>query len=185
MSTSPQSPQPEVPPGGWERPAVLAQPPPGGYRLADWGRRAVAFIVDGIIIGIPTTLVVAVLVFGFANVDTAGGVGGLVVASLLSLLVLVAVAALYAPLLMMRQGARNGQTWGKQMLGIRVIRTSGEPFDFWAAAFREVVIRGIAVGIASTFIPLVPFLLDVLWPLWDDENRALHDFAASTRVIEA
>jgi uncharacterized RDD family membrane protein YckC len=185
MSTSPQSPRPEVPPGGWEQPAVPTPPPPGSYRLADWGRRAVAYVVDGIIIGIPTAIVAGILVFGFANVDSGAGIGGLVVASLLSLLVLAAVAVLYAPLLMMREGAKNGQTWGKQALGIRVIRTSAEPFDFWTAAFREVVIKGIAVGIASTFVPFVPFLLDVLWPLWDDENRALHDFAASTRVVMA
>jgi uncharacterized RDD family membrane protein YckC len=28
-------------------------------------------------------------------------------------------------------------------------------------------------------------LIDVLWPLWDEENRALHDFVVNTRVIRA
>lgn len=28
-------------------------------------------------------------------------------------------------------------------------------------------------------------LLNYLWPLWDKENRALHDMAASTRVVRA
>ena len=24
---------------------------------------------------------------------------------------------------------------------------------------------------------------DALWPLWDDENRALHDFVVNSRVV--
>jgi hypothetical protein len=28
-------------------------------------------------------------------------------------------------------------------------------------------------------------LLDVLWPLWDDQDRALHDMVVSTHVIRA
>jgi hypothetical protein len=26
-------------------------------------------------------------------------------------------------------------------------------------------------------------LVDVLWPLWDEENRALHDFIVNTRTV--
>ena len=29
-----------------------------------------------------------------------------------------------------------------------------------------------------------PRSLDILWPLWDEENRALHDFIVSTRVVK-
>jgi len=29
------------------------------------------------------------------------------------------------------------------------------------------------------------WLLDILWPLWDEENRALHDFVVNTRSIKA
>ena len=43
-------------------------------------------------------------------------------------------ALFYAPLLMSAPGTRNGQTWGKQVLGIRSMRDNGEPFDFGAAA---------------------------------------------------
>ena len=31
---------------------------------------------------------------------------------------------------MVRKGEHNGQTWGKQVVGIRVIRDNGQPFDF-------------------------------------------------------
>ena len=46
---------------------------------------------------------------------------------------------------------------------------------------REVVVKWLlfdAVLGAVTF-GLAP-LLDVLWPLWDEENRALHDFIVGT-----
>jgi hypothetical protein len=32
---------------------------------------------------------------------------------------------------------------------------------------------------------VVPFLLDVLWPLGDGQDEALHDKLVSTRVIRA
>jgi uncharacterized RDD family membrane protein YckC len=86
---------------------------------------------------------------------------------------------------MMRQGARNGQTLGKQVVGIRVVRDSGEPMGFGWAALREVVVKNLAVNIASSIIPFVPWLLNYLWPLWDDENRALHDMVVATHVVRA
>ena len=53
------------------------------------------------------------------------------------------------------------------------------------AALREVVIKVLLVGIASSIIPVLPWLLDILWPLWDDENRALHDMIVQTHVVKA
>jgi uncharacterized RDD family membrane protein YckC len=94
-----------------------------------------------------------------------------------------AVLLLYAPVLMMRRGAHNGQTLGKQMIGITVVRDTGEPMNFAWSALREVVVKGLAVGIASTIIPFVPWFLDNFWPLWDDQNRALHDMAVQTHVV--
>ena len=42
---------------------------------------------------------------------------------------------------------------------------------------REVVVKWLLFGVVAARSPfgLAP-LLDVLWPLWDEENRALHDF---------
>jgi uncharacterized RDD family membrane protein YckC len=96
-----------------------------------------------------------------------------------------AVVLLYAPLLMARNGPRNGQTWGKQLLNIRVVRDNGEAFNFGSAAMREVVVKFLAVNIASSIIPFIPWFLDYFWPLWDDQNRALHDMAVSTHVLTA
>ena len=36
--------------------------------------------------------------------------------------------------------------------------------------------------VAGAAVGGLAFLLDSLWPLWDRENRALHDMLALTRV---
>ena len=38
-------------------------------------------------------------------------------------------------------------------------------------------------GVVGGFFASIPTILDVLWPLWDDENRALHDMIVRTHVL--
>jgi uncharacterized RDD family membrane protein YckC len=169
-----------VPPGGWQQP--VARPTGGwvGRPLASWGSRVGAQVIDWLVLLIPAAIVTALLIGGYDADSSAGELIGL---SILSFVIWSAIVLLYAPLLMIRGGARNGQTLGKQLVGITVVRDSGEPFGFWWAVLREVVVKNLAVGIASSIIPLLPWLLNYLWPLWDDENRALHDMVVSTHVI--
>jgi uncharacterized RDD family membrane protein YckC len=137
-------------------------------------------VIDWLILLIPV-VVLAVIVAAIAfSSDT-----GAWVTAIVGFLAYLVVALFYAPLLMAREGRGNGQTWGKQILGIRVVRDSGEPFSFGYAAVREILVKGLGVGIASSIIPFIPFLLDYLWPLWDDENRAVHDIVVSTHVVSA
>ncbi len=192
----PQSPAPggyggPVPPGGWQQPVGAAPPQavaasPG--QLAGWGARLGAYLIDALIIAVPFLIIFFALVagavgFGESNDDAAAG--GLIAGGILTVLTFAAVALLYAPLLMRRDGERNGQTWGKQIIGIRAVRDNGQAWSFGSAALREVVIKGLAVGIASSIIPLIPWFLNFFWPLWDDQNRALHDMAVSSHVVKA
>jgi uncharacterized RDD family membrane protein YckC len=172
-----------VPPGGWQQP--IARPESGwaGRPLASWGSRLGAYLIDFLIVLIPVVLLAIVIFGGAADGDSS--VWEWVGASILYALLFGVVFLLYAPLLMIRQGERNGQTLGKQMVGIRVVRDNGEPFGFGWAALREVVLKQIAVNVASSIIPFIPWFLNFFWPLWDDQNRALHDMAASTHVIRA
>jgi uncharacterized RDD family membrane protein YckC len=89
----------------------------------------------------------------------------------------------YAPVLMAREGANNGQTWGKQIVGITVVRNAGEPVGMGFAFLREVVVKNLLFGWIGSFFAGIPTLLDYLWPLWDDENRCLHDMVVSTHVV--
>jgi uncharacterized RDD family membrane protein YckC len=170
---------PEAPAGGWQQAPPSAQGW-AGQPLASWGSRAGAAVLDGLILLVPFVLLVVIVVVVALSSDAGGILTGIV-----SFLLYLVLLLLYAPLLMARSGARNGQTLGKQMLGIRVVRNNGQPMDFAWSALREVVVKGLAVGIASSIIPLLPWLLDVCWPLWDGENRALHDMAVQTHVVRA
>ena len=177
----------QIPPGGWERP--IPGPPQITAPFASWGSRAGAAIIDMVVILVPAAILGAAIFGGFtaafSDADSGLDVLGAVAAGLAYLLLLIVVGIIYAPLLMRRPGARNGQTWGKQLFGIRVVRTNGVPMDFGWSVVREPLVKGLGLGLASTVIPLVPYLLDVLWPLWDDENRAVHDMVVGTRVVQA
>jgi uncharacterized RDD family membrane protein YckC len=185
---APPAPSPEsppgyggpVPPGGWQQPIARPAGAWVGQPLASWGSRVGATLIDWLVLLIPAAILSALLIGGY---DTDSSAGELIGFSILSFVLWSAIVLLYAPLLMIRGGERNGQTLGKQVVGITVVRDSGEPFGFWWAVLREVVVKNLAVGIASSIIPLIPWLLNYLWPLWDDENRALHDMVVSTHVI--
>jgi len=151
--------------------------------LAGWWRRVGAQAIDGLIIGIVALILIVPFGIGAIGADTDGGVVAAAIGILVSGLVVVVVALIYAPLLMAKT---NGQTLGRMATGIRVVRTSGQPMDFSTAALREVVFKALLIGtIANTFTFGLASLLDVLWPLWDEENRALHDFPAHTRTVVA
>jgi uncharacterized RDD family membrane protein YckC len=177
-----------VSPGGWRQPVARAAGDAAwvGRPLASWGSRVAAAVIDGLIIGIPAVvLFVAFLgsAVGLTGDDSDASAWAVIGGLLLWFVLVAAFALLYAPATMARRGAHNGQTWGKQLLGIRVLRDNGKAMSFGWAALREVVIKGLAVGIASSIVPVVPYVVDVLWPLWDDENRALHDMAVQTHVV--
>jgi uncharacterized RDD family membrane protein YckC len=185
----PQAPGPEGPPsyggpvpaGGWQQP-IAQQAGPGwaGRPLASWGSRAAAYLIDGLILLVPAIVLTIIVVAIAAGSDT-----GAIVTGIVGFLAYLAVALIYAPVLMARDGQNNGQTWGKQMLNIRVVRDSGEPMSFGWAALREIGVKGFAVTIASSIIPFIPWFLNYFWPLWDDQNRALHDMICSTHVVSA
>ncbi|MET0513258.1 MAG: RDD family protein, partial [Thermoleophilaceae bacterium] len=179
-----------VPPSGWQQPIAPARSDAAwvGQPLASWGSRVAAAIIDGLIISIPAVALFLILVGGSVGItggDDDASAWAIVGVSFLWVLIVAAIALLYAPATMARQGEHNGQTWGKQLIGIRVLHDHHDRMTFAWAALREVVIKFLLVGIASSIIPVLPWLLDILWPLWDDENRALHDMIVQTHVVKA
>jgi uncharacterized RDD family membrane protein YckC len=93
---------------------------------------------------------------------------------------------LYYPALMRHT---DGRTLGKIALGIQVVRTDGRAMSTVRAAWREIALKSVLLGLLGA-LPLVGlvvsqfyFWADGFWPLWDQENRALHDMLAGTRVI--
>jgi uncharacterized RDD family membrane protein YckC len=163
---------------------VFGQPLAGRYVLATWLSRVGAGVIDGLIIGavamVPFLVLGAALGVGFAA-DSDATIWAAIVGFLLWIACLSFVALLYAPVLMART---NGKTLGRMVFNIRVVRTSGAPVTFWFAFLREVVVKSILFGIVGSMTAGIASILDVLWPLWDEENRALHDFIVSTRVVQ-
>jgi uncharacterized RDD family membrane protein YckC len=156
----------------------------GRYVLASWLSRVGAQLIDGLIIGVGAIILFLPIgaALGIAGAsDSDAGIGAAVVGLLFWVLCVTIVAFLYAPVLMART---NGKTLGRMAMNIRVVKTSGEPITFGFAMLREVVVKSIVFGIAGSFTFGLAPLLDVLWPLWDEENRALHDSIVSTRVVK-
>ena len=169
--------------GGEYMAPTPATPAAGTYRLAGWGRRVGAFVVDMIVLLVPFLVVLSALGVGFFG-DSDGaddGVVGFIVAVIISSLVFAVIALLYAPVMMART---NGKTLGRMATGIRVVRADGSPITFGFAAIREIAVKGLLIGGLGGAITFgLAFVLDSLWPLWDDENRALHDFVVNTRTV--
>jgi uncharacterized RDD family membrane protein YckC len=154
----------------------------GRYVLAGWWSRVGAALIDGIIISVVAVALLAIFGVGFASTDSDTGAGALVVGALISGLAFAVAALLYAPLMMAKT---NGKTLGRMAVGNRVVRANGQPMTFGWAMLREVAVKWLlfnAVGGSITFG--LAGLVDVLWPLWDDENRALHDFIVDTRTVK-
>jgi uncharacterized RDD family membrane protein YckC len=175
------------PPGASGMPSYAPHDHPAGgpWRLAGWWSRVGATIIDSIVIGVMATVLLVVLgaigATGFIADDTAGLVT-VMLALFVGTLCAVAAALVYAPLMMAKT---NGRTLGRMATGIRVVRANGKPIDFGWAMLREVVVKGLLFNVvAGSFTLGLAYLIDVLWPLWDEENRALHDMVVDSRVIK-
>jgi uncharacterized RDD family membrane protein YckC len=71
----------------------------------------------------------------------------------------------------------DGQTLGKRALGIAVRHMNGGPISLGQALGRAYLRSAMFV------FAYVPWIVDSLWPLWQSQNRSLHDLAASTVVV--
>ena len=69
----------------------------------------------------------------------------------------------------------TGQTIGKRIMGVRVVRMDGQRMKAGNSVRR----------ILMYFVSMVPFFLGFLWILIDDERRGWHDKVANTCVIYA
>jgi len=176
-------------PGGEHRPPAPDVP---SYALAGWWSRVGAVLVDDLVLLVP--LIVLEVVLGQYQTTHYIAANGTVATSVTSRFTWVdgALWLGYAAALLVRVGVRNGQTFGKQATHIRILRNDGERVDLQTVLVREALAKGTLAGvlIASvannrTLIALFAlyWLADYLWPLWDRENRALHDLIAGTHVV--
>src|SRR5262245_3633409 len=126
---------------------------PSGPR-ASFGRRAVALIIDWLLLGL-----VYAIVWAITNQQLGGIVelaGGLVYFAYF-------------------EGGPTGQTLGKRAMGIRVydFSSTGGPIGFGRGVIRYLgrLLSGLACG------------LGYLWMLWDREKQCWQDKIATTVVV--
>ena len=154
------------------------------YVLSGWWRRVGAHLIDAVIVcALALVLLVAITApfsIGFF-VNDGVGIAAVIVGGLFAILCVFIAALLYAPAMMART---DGRTLGRMVTGIRVVRASGEPMTFGVAFVREVLVKWFlfAAVLGSVTFGLAG-LVDYLWPLWDEENRALHDYVVNTRTV--
>jgi uncharacterized RDD family membrane protein YckC len=156
-------------------PPVPAIQTPLGPAYATFWRRFAARFLDGLLVGIPT---IVVLVSMLSDLDPDTGITVAQRDRLFSVgLVTQAISAVYEISLV----ALRGQTVGKMALGIKVVPVEGSGSVGWGrSAIRWLVPN--AVG----RLPGVGSLLELvvwLWMLWDPMRQGLHDKAARTVVI--
>lgn len=157
------------PPGAWS---------PGGWGPASapahWGWRVLAYIVDQLIIGAPYTAATLYLqtsaVVGLVPVSQLQTAPG---AETLTFAAACATVLLWVVDRIVLQG-RTGQSWGKRVVGIRLVREgTGRPLGMWWAFVRDV----------AYFVNTIPLGLGYLWPLWDPRRQTFTDKLSSSLVL--
>jgi uncharacterized RDD family membrane protein YckC len=137
---------------------------------AGWWQRVGATLIDGLILSAVALVVgISLSAGGTSSQDATIGIYAVVFFASL----------VYSPLLMARQGDANGQTIGKRAMGIRVVHADGHPMTVSRGLLRD--------GVGKAVLGLIPLytIVDVLVPLYDANNQALHDKVGSTYVVDA
>ena len=76
-------------------------------------------------------------------------------------------------------GSRRGQTLGMMVAGTRVVKAStGQPIGYAAALWRAAFEWVMAV------LLFLPWVIDMLFPIWDSRKQTLHDKVSGTVVIQ-
>jgi len=130
------------------------EPTTGNTRpKASFGLRFGASLIDGIILGVVSTILRLLVVDALAQ--WVGVVIGLVYFVYL-------------------EGSDAGQTLGKKVVGIRVVDLAGAgPIGFGRATVRYF----------GRIMSAIPLGLGYLWMLWDDQKQTWHDKFASSMVV--
>ncbi|MFJ1644479.1 RDD family protein [Streptomyces sp. NPDC088258] len=167
-----QAPQ-GVPPQGYGYPQQPGQPygaypqQQPGYgggmpELAHWGLRVGGKLIDGLLYLVPYVL----FLYG---ANTSGGVTPI-------LAVIGALGMLAIFVWQLIQEGSTGQTVGKKVVGIRLLRESdGQPIGAGMAFLRTL----------AHFLDNIACYLGWLWPLWDQKKQTFADKVCSTVVIKS
>ncbi|WP_344112234.1 RDD family protein [Kribbella alba] len=155
----------------------------GTVKIATLGSRALARIIDSVILTVVVYILWAVILGGTSaavtNADgtvSDGAAGGIIGAFFAAFLITVALTIAYEVVLT----AVKGQTLGKMMMGIKVVRSGDGQVPGFGPSFMRWLLP-----IIGALICFVGQILVYLSPLFDSSGRmqGWHDKAANTLVI--
>ena len=163
----PQGPYGQPPPGAYPQPPYGGDQPGYymGHQLANWLQRVGAFLIDQLVIAIPVAIAVAIL----APASNSSSGGTVLIASLLYLVAI----GVHVYNRWILQG-RTGQSWGKQAVGLKLLRMdNGQPIGGGMAFVRDL----------AHILDGLPCYIGYLWPLWDNRRQTFADKVINTVVI--
>jgi uncharacterized RDD family membrane protein YckC len=133
-----------------------------GHRLANWPQRVGAYLID-LLIQLPISIAIGLAAAG-------GEDGG--TALIQGLLYLIGFGVwIYNRWIL---AGRTGQSWGKQALGLKLLRMdNGQPIGGGMAFVRDI----------AHILDVLPCYLGYLWPIWDGRRQTFADKAVTTVVI--
>ena len=151
--------------------------PPPQIKLAPLSKRFIAIVIDGFIVGIFSFAVLfaagpfAALSEAMAGTDLDAINAAISQFQSDALPVNLLVSAVYNVVLMT---LFNGQTLGKMVFGMRVVKKNGRRISVLDALLRNV----LGYMVSQMF-----FMLGYIWAVADRENQAWHDKMAGTVVV--
>lgn len=123
------------------------------YEAASFGKRLIAYMIDGFILSLITGLIVGATRHGESF----------------------ALSTLIGFLYYWYFWTRNdGQSPGKLIMQIRIVKTTGAPLTV-----NDVLLRFVGYWLSGVF-----FALGFLWAAWDADHQAWHDKLAGTYVVD-
>jgi len=149
--------------------------------LADYGPRFVAKVVDNVIAYAPfLPVLVAIAIYEFIAEIPEEPPVPLLILTLFCVLAVLAVA-----IYQWWRIATTGQTIGKKLLGIRIVKVDGSPVDFVSGVLLRSWVLGFVSGIMNQCcLGWVILVVDVAF-IFGPERQCLHDRLASTKVVVA
>jgi len=149
---------------------------PQAWRYGGVGIRFGARLIDGIVLGVPLWIGIAVLSPGIFRAAGQGAAPAFLAFGFGFLVVAILAGAVYEILMLKNRGA----TLGKMACGLKVVRSDGGSLSWGVCVGR------FCMWNALTSIPYLNFIIMMINAIMvgvDGESRALHDRVCDTRVI--
>lgn len=139
---------------------------------AGFGVRAIAKLLDGLILAVPAIIVIALIVTFALPASMKSQPGGAFLLTAIGSAVLVSLTMIIYQIWCL---PKFGATPGKRIMRLRVIRAGGAEVSWGRSAAR---FAGECIN------SMIPFFIGYIIAAFDPERRTVHDHIAGTRVIK-